>query len=130
MIAAFISRAGGSIKGQVSTGTVPDGLKPIYVPPPVPHPLARSSKQLLIASNDSIANQVFLEIGGTLGGAVSLEKSLKVANTMLAANGLADAIHLEEGSGISRANHFTASGLGWRVPGTVRAYHAELLRRP
>ena len=53
----------------------------------------------------------FLEIGGTLGGPVSLEKSLRVANGMLAANGLADAIHLEEGSGISRDNHFTARGL-------------------
>ncbi len=30
---------------------------------------------------------------------------------MLAANGLADAIYLEEGSGISRGNHFTARGL-------------------
>jgi D-alanyl-D-alanine carboxypeptidase/D-alanyl-D-alanine-endopeptidase (penicillin-binding protein 4) len=30
---------------------------------------------------------------------------------MLAANGLADSIHLEEGSGISRDNRFTARGL-------------------
>jgi D-alanyl-D-alanine carboxypeptidase/D-alanyl-D-alanine-endopeptidase (penicillin-binding protein 4) len=53
-----------------------------------------------------------LEIGGhRLGGPVSLEKSLQVANEMLAAHGLAEAIHLEEGSGISRNNHFTARGL-------------------
>jgi len=42
---------------------------------------------------------------------VSLEKSLQVANEILAAHGLADAIHIEEGSGISRNNRFTARGL-------------------
>ena len=109
LIAAFIERAGGSVKGKISTGTVPEGLKPVYVHQS--RPLSQILIQLLIASNNYIANQVFLEIGGTLGGSVSLEKSLKVANAMLAANGLADAIHLEEGSGISRGNRFTARGL-------------------
>ena len=65
-----------------------------------------------MASNNYIANQVFLEIGGQRkGGPVSLEKSLQVANEILAANGLAEAILLEEGSGISRGNRFTARGL-------------------
>jgi serine-type D-Ala-D-Ala carboxypeptidase/endopeptidase (penicillin-binding protein 4) len=51
-------------------------------------------------SNNYIANQVFLEIGGhRLGGPVSLKKSLQVANEMLVRNGLAESIHLEEGSG-------------------------------
>ena len=86
----------------------------------------RSSPQLLLGSNNYIANQVFLEIGGTLGGPVSLEKSLKVANAMLAANGLADAIHLEEGSGISRDNHFTARGLAKVLH--LFEPHATLLR--
>src|SRR5688572_16991379 len=31
LIAAFIERAGGSVKGKVTTGTVPDGLEPVYV---------------------------------------------------------------------------------------------------
>ena len=110
LIAAFIEREGGKVKGEISTGTVPEGLKPVYV-----HRQSRTLSQiltqLLLGSNNYIANQVFLEIGGTLGGSVSLEKSLKVANDMLARNGLADAIHLEEGSGISRDNHFTARGL-------------------
>ncbi|HLX99651.1 MAG TPA: D-alanyl-D-alanine carboxypeptidase, partial [Roseiarcus sp.] len=44
-------------------------------------------------------------------GPVSLEKSLRVANETLAAHGLAGDIHLEEGSGISRSNRFTARGL-------------------
>src|SRR6476619_5726723 len=111
LIAAFIARAGGSVKGKISAGTVPAGLKPVYV-----HRQSRTLSQILVellrASNNYIANQVFLEVGGhRLGGPVSLEKSLKVANEMLAAQGLAEAIHLEEGSGISRDNRFTARGL-------------------
>ena len=125
LLAAFIERAGGSVKGEISTGTVPEGLEPVYV-----HRQSRTLAEiltgLLLGSNNYIANQVFLEIGGTLGGPVSLEKSLKVANDMLAANGLADAIHLEEGSGISRGNHFTARGLA-KVLDLFQP-HATLLR--
>jgi D-alanyl-D-alanine carboxypeptidase/D-alanyl-D-alanine-endopeptidase (penicillin-binding protein 4) len=111
LIAAFIERAGGSVKGEISTGSVPEGLEPVYV-----HRQSRTLSEILAAllraSNNYIANQVFLEIGGhRLGGPVSLEKSLKVANEMLAAHDLADSIHLEEGSGISRDNRFTARGL-------------------
>jgi len=109
LIAAFIERAGGTVKGGIKTGSVPQGLEPVYVHKS--RPLSEILTQLLIASNNYIANQVFLEIGGTLGGPVSLEKSLKVANGFLAANGLADSIHIEEGSGISRGNRFTARGL-------------------
>jgi D-alanyl-D-alanine carboxypeptidase/D-alanyl-D-alanine-endopeptidase (penicillin-binding protein 4) len=123
LIAAFIERAGGSVKGKISTGTVPQGLEPVYVHKS--RTLSQILIQLLIASNNYIANQVFLEIGGTLGGPVSLEKSLKVANSMLAANGLADSIHLEEGSGISRDNHFTARGLAKVLE--LFAPHADLL---
>jgi serine-type D-Ala-D-Ala carboxypeptidase/endopeptidase (penicillin-binding protein 4) len=125
LIAAFIERAGGSVKGKISTGTVPDALEPVYV-----HRQSRTLSEILVellrASNNYIANQVFLEIGGhRLGGPVSLEKSLKVANEMLAANGLTAAIHLEEGSGISRNNHFTARGLAKVLE--LFAPHADLL---
>jgi serine-type D-Ala-D-Ala carboxypeptidase/endopeptidase (penicillin-binding protein 4) len=111
LIAAFIERAGGKVKGKISTGPVPEGLEPVYVHRQS-RTLATILGELLRASNNYTANQVFLEIGGhRLGGPVSLEKSLQVANEMLAGQGLADAIHLEEGSGISRNNHFTARGL-------------------
>ena len=123
LMAAFISRAGGSVKGKITTGTVPQGLEPVYIHKS--RPLSQILVALLIASNNYIANQVFLEIGGTLGGSVSLEKSLNVANAMLAANGLADAIHIEEGSGISRNDHFTARGLAKVLE--LFAPHAELL---
>jgi serine-type D-Ala-D-Ala carboxypeptidase/endopeptidase (penicillin-binding protein 4) len=125
LIAAFIQRAGGSVKGGISTGTVPEGLQPVYV-----HRQSRTLSKILAemlrASNNYIANQVFLEIGGhRLGGPVSLEKSLDVANEMLAAHGLATAIHLEEGSGISRDNHFTARGLAKVLE--LFAPHSDLL---
>jgi D-alanyl-D-alanine carboxypeptidase/D-alanyl-D-alanine-endopeptidase (penicillin-binding protein 4) len=111
LIAEFIKGAGGNVRGNISSGTVPEGRDPIYV-----HRQSRALSEILVellrASNNYIANQVFLEIGAhRLGGPVSLEKSLQVANEMLAAHGLAASIHLEEGSGISRNNHFTARGL-------------------
>jgi D-alanyl-D-alanine carboxypeptidase/D-alanyl-D-alanine-endopeptidase (penicillin-binding protein 4) len=125
LIAAFIGRAGGRVKGEISTGTVPEGLKPVYV-----HRQSRTLlkilAELLRASNNYVANQVFLEIGGhRLGGPVSLEKSLKVANEILAAHDLAASIHLEEGSGISRDNRFTARGLAKVLE--LFAPHADLL---
>ena len=125
LIAAFIEKAGGQVKGAITTGAVPAGLQPIYV-----HRQSRSLSEILVellrASNNYIANQVFLEIGGhRLGGPVSLAKSLKVANEMLAAHGLAAAIHLEEGSGISRGDRFTARGLAQVLD--LFAAHADLL---
>jgi len=100
-----VIRAGGSVKGKISTGTVPEGLEPIYV-----HRQSRTLSEILVellrASNNYIANQVFLEIGGhRLGGPVSLEKSLQVANEMLAAHGLAAAIHLESNAKSELGTH-------------------------
>ena len=128
LIAAFIERAGCSLKGKISIGAVPDGLEPVYV-----HRQSRTLSEilagLLVGSNNYIANQVFLEIGAKrFGGPVSLEKSRKVANEMLAAQGLASDIHLEEGSGISRDNRFTARGLAKVL--ALFAPHAHLLRGP
>jgi D-alanyl-D-alanine carboxypeptidase/D-alanyl-D-alanine-endopeptidase (penicillin-binding protein 4) len=123
LISAFIEKAGGSVNGKITTGAVPEGLKPVYIHKS--RPLSQILVQLLIASNNYIANQVFLEIGGTLGGSVSLEKSLKVLNKMLAANGLDKDISIEEGSGISRDNHFTARGLAHVLD--LFAPHANLL---
>jgi D-alanyl-D-alanine carboxypeptidase/D-alanyl-D-alanine-endopeptidase (penicillin-binding protein 4) len=127
LIAAFIERAGGSIKGKISTGAVPGGLEPVYVHRQS-RPLSKVLSELLVGSNNYIANQVFLEIGGhRLGGPVSLEKSLKVANEMLAKHGLVESIQLEEGSGISRGNRFTARGLAQLLH--LFEPHATLLRR-
>jgi D-alanyl-D-alanine carboxypeptidase/D-alanyl-D-alanine-endopeptidase (penicillin-binding protein 4) len=126
LIAAFIARAGGNVRGKIATGAVPEGLQPVYV-----HRQSRSLATilagLLVGSNNYIANQVFLEIGGhRFGGPVSLEKSLQVAKEMLAKHGLAASIQLEEGSGISRNNRFTARGLAQLLH--LFEPHAGLLR--
>jgi serine-type D-Ala-D-Ala carboxypeptidase/endopeptidase (penicillin-binding protein 4) len=126
LIAAFIKQAGGSVEGKISTGLVPKGLEPVHV-----HRQSRALSQilvqLLLGSNNYIANQVFLEIGAHRhGGPVSLEKSLQVAREMLAAHDLAEAIKLEEGSGISPGNRFTARGLAKVLK--LFAPHAGLLR--
>jgi serine-type D-Ala-D-Ala carboxypeptidase/endopeptidase (penicillin-binding protein 4) len=111
LIAAFIKQTGGSVKGKISIGTVPATLKPVYVHQQS-RTLAQIIAEMLKASNNYTANQIFLEIGAhRLGAPVDLEKSLKVAGEMLAAQGLASDIHIVEGSGISRDNHFTARGL-------------------
>ncbi|MEC5292041.1 D-alanyl-D-alanine carboxypeptidase [Aurantimonas sp. C2-6-R+9] len=126
LLAAFIERADGSIEGEISVGSVPAGLEPVYVHRQS-RDLSEILRQMLIGSNNYIANQVFLEIGAKrLGGPVSLEKSLKVARASLAKYDLAEAIQLEEGSGISRNNSFTARGLA-KVLDRF-APHAELLR--
>ncbi len=126
LIAAFIDKAGGSVKGDISVGPVPAGLKPVYV-----HRQSRPLSQILIellkASNNYIANQVFLEIGAhRLGGPVSLDKSLNTLNERLAAQGLSTDIRIEEGSGISRNNRLTARGLAKVL--ALFAPHADLLR--
>jgi len=125
LIGAFIARAGGRVTGAISIGQTPEGLAPVYV-----HKQSRPLQDILIellrASNNYIANQVFLEIGAhVLGGPVSLEKSLAVAHEKLAANGLADAIHLEEGSGLDRADRFTTRGLAKVLD--LFSDHADLL---
>ncbi len=126
LIAAFIERAGASVKGKISTGAVPAGLGPVYVHRQS-RPLSSILAGMLLGSNNYIANQVFLEIGGNqLGGPVSLEKSLQVANGMLDRHGLAGSIQLEEGSGISRGNRLTARGLAQLLQ--LFEPHAALLR--
>ena len=125
LLAAFIAKSGGSVKGKISTGRVPAGVTPVYV-----HSQSRSLAEILTemlrGSNNYIANQVFLEIGGKrLGGPVNLEKSLKVAREIFAKHDLAGAIQLQEGSGISHDNHFTARGLAKVL--NLFAPHADLL---
>ena len=107
LIAAFIDREGGSVKGEVTTGTVPEGLKPVYV-----HRQSRTLSQiltqLLIGSNNYIANQVFLEVRGTLGGPRQPGEIAQGRERHACRQRPRRSIHLVEGSGISRDNRFTA----------------------
>ena len=104
---------------------MPEDLEPVYV-----HRQSRTLleilAQMLLGSNNYIANQIFLEIGAQrLGGPVSLEKSLQVAGEILAEHDLAEAMHLKEGSGISPENNLTARGLAKLLH--QLAPHADLL---
>ncbi|MEM1048747.1 MAG: D-alanyl-D-alanine carboxypeptidase [Pseudomonadota bacterium] len=111
LLAAFVKRAGGSVEGEISIGSVPKDLEPVYVHRQS-RPLREILTQMMLGSNNYIANQVFLEVGAhRLGGPVSLEKSLQVAAEMFAKDDIADAIDLKEGSGISPKNRLTARGL-------------------
>src|SRR3954470_6626436 len=126
LLAAFIKKAGGSVSGKITTGSVPAGLVPVYI-----HRQSRTLseivRELLHGSNNYVANQVFLEVGAkSLGAPVSLEKSVAVARKLLAEQGLADAIQLEEGSGLSRGNRFTARGLAKML--NLFAPNANLLK--
>ena len=125
LLAAFIKKAGGSVTGKIATGSVPAGLSPVYVHRQS-RPLTEILRGLLHGSNNYVANQIFLEMGAkSLGGPVSLEKSVAVARKVLATQDLADAIHLEEGSGLSRGNRFTARGLAKVL--NLFAPHMDLL---
>jgi serine-type D-Ala-D-Ala carboxypeptidase/endopeptidase (penicillin-binding protein 4) len=127
LLAAFIDRSGGSVEGDISLGPAPAGMTAVYVHEQS-RDLAEILRQMLIGSNNYIANQVFLEIGAHReGGPVSLDKSIRVAREIFAAHDVPDAMQLVEGSGISRDNSFTARGLA-RVLGHF-APHAELLRK-
>lgn len=127
LLAAFIERAGAGVEGGISLGSVPGGLTPVYVHRQS-RPLSEILSQMLLGSNNYITNQVFLEIGAQrLGGPVSLKKSLKVAREILGKHGLEKELRLEEGSGISRGNRFTARGLARLL--NRFAPHAHLLRK-
>lgn len=127
LLSAFIEMAGGKVKGPIEIGSIPPNLAPVYI-----HRQSRSLPEILTAmllgSNNYITNQIFLEIGAhELGGSVSLEKSLKIANARLAKLGLGDAISIVEGSGISRDNKYTARGLAKLLDAFGK--HAGLLKK-
>lgn len=127
LLAAFIKKSGGSVDGEISIGTVPSNLAPVYA-----HRQSRALPEILtsmlLGSNNYVTNQVFLEIGAhRLGGPVSLKKSLQEARKILAKHGLVKSIRLVEGSGISRENKFTAGGLAKLLHHF--APHANLLRK-
>ena len=64
LLAAFIEKAGGSVAGDISTGAVPRRLKPVYEHRQ-PRDLSAILTQMLLGSNNFIANQVFLEVGAS-----------------------------------------------------------------
>ena len=127
LLAEFIKQSGGKVHGKVSIGKVPRDLQPTYVHRQS-RPLAEIVRQMLLGSNNYVANQIFLEAGAQKRGSpVSIDKSLSVFAEILDKYDLGDDIKLAEGSGISRENRFTANGLAKLLHHF--APHAELLKR-
>ena len=127
LLAEFIKRSGGKVEGKISIGKIPSDQEPVYVHHQS-RPLSEIIRQMLLGSNNYIANQIFLETGAQkLGSPVSIEKSLNVANKLLDEKNLTKGIKLVEGSGISKENQFTAEGLTGLLEDF--APHAELLKR-
>ena len=127
LLAEFIKRSGGKVEGKISIGRIPADQEPVYVHHQS-RPLSEIIRQMLLGSNNYIANQIFLEAGAQkLGSPVSIEKSLTIANKLLTQKKLIKGIKLVEGSGISTENQFTAEGL----IGLLEDFepHAELLKR-
>ncbi|MES0879790.1 D-alanyl-D-alanine carboxypeptidase/D-alanyl-D-alanine-endopeptidase [Roseibium sp. SCP14] len=125
LLVAFVEQAGGSVEGEISIGSVPENLAPVHVHHQS-RPLSEILTQLMLGSNNYIANQIFLEIGAyRLGGPVSLEKSLQIAEKVFAEHDIVEAIELKEGSGISPENRFSTYGLAKVLQ--QFAPHAELL---
>ena len=126
LIAAFIERAGGSVNGKISTGTVPVGLKPVYV--------HRQSRPLSRDSRRAAPRLEQLHRQSSLPGDRRAPPGRAGQSPEVAPDRQRDArrarprsdIHLEEGSGISRDNRFTARGLAKVLE--LFAPHADLLR--
>ena len=127
LLSAFINRAGGKVAGDISIGSIADGLKPIYVHRQS-RPLSQIVQQMMLGSNNYMANQIFLEAGvHGQDKPVSIKRSLSVLDDKLTKLKLNNDIKLLEGSGISKKNRITASGLAKLLDQFEP--HAELMKR-
>ncbi|MEO0909262.1 MAG: D-alanyl-D-alanine carboxypeptidase, partial [Pseudomonadota bacterium] len=127
LLSAFIKRSGGKVAGDISIGQVADGLSPVYVHRQS-RPLSEIVHQMMLGSNNYIANQLFLEAGVyAQDNPVSVESSLSSLDELLKKFKLNDGIKLLEGSGISRENRITARGLAELLHHFEP--HAELMKR-
>ena len=126
LIMAFFEQAGGVVKGPISTGTVPEGLEPVYV-----------HREFAAAVGDprraaEVVEQLYRQPGLPRDRRRTTRRPRQPRE--IASGRQRDArrerprgdIHLEEGSGISRDDRFTARGLA-RVL-ALFAPHADLLR--
>ena len=127
LISAFVERAGGSVKGKISTGAVPEGPGAGLRSPPVARPIedpCRVARRL-----EQLHRQPGLP-GDRRASSGRAGQPREVAQGRERAARQAwprQSIHLEEGSGISRGNRFTARGLAQLLH--LFEPNATLLRR-
>jgi D-alanyl-D-alanine carboxypeptidase/D-alanyl-D-alanine-endopeptidase (penicillin-binding protein 4) len=103
---------GGSIRGQMRLGQVPDGKKPLlsFRSPP----LAEVIRPVNKLSNNVMTRQIFLTLGAEkLGAPGTLAKSRQAMEDALFRRGLAfPELEIGNGAGLSRDNRVSAQSLG------------------
>jgi D-alanyl-D-alanine carboxypeptidase/D-alanyl-D-alanine-endopeptidase (penicillin-binding protein 4) len=111
VFARFLREVGISLKGVVRGGTAPPGAHLLYT-----HrskPLSLIIQDMNKWSNDFIAEQLLRTLGRELYGSPGTrEKGLRALRDYMAGIGIeADSYQLQDGSGLSRENRFSAAEL-------------------
>ena len=122
MIRQLWGEMGGSWSGSVREGTVSPSARLIYVHES--EPLAEIVRDINKYSNNVMARQLFLTVGGELAGPPArAEEAARVIRQWLTAKKIdAPEVVLENGSGLSRLERISAQHLGalllaaWRSP--------------
>ncbi|HIJ91428.1 MAG: D-alanyl-D-alanine carboxypeptidase [Desulfobulbaceae bacterium] len=113
LFAAIFKKQGVTMRGEILSGPVPEGLKPMYE-----HASGKSLDEVLTGllkySNNFIANQLFLAMGAKQYGWPATWDKGERAMTAFYRNelGLTEKdIVVREGSGLSRENRLTPKGM-------------------
>lgn len=102
----FLEKEGIAVEGEIHRGKVSATAREIFTWK-TPVDLCRVVEKLLRYSNNFMANQLFLTMGGTVYGLpATLGKGRKVIQTQMARLGAGE-ILIAEGSGISRQNRIS-----------------------
>lgn len=107
----FLEQEDVSFTGKVRMGEVTEEDRLIYRYTSV-FSLDQILSKLLEFSNNFVANQLFIAAGaGAYGPPGTIEKGIRAAEAYMQENLKGEAIHIEEGSGISRENRISARSM-------------------
>ena len=113
-------QVGGQMGGQVREGLVPSGLKPVFEVESAP--LSDVIRSINKYSNNVMAQQVFLTLSQQQSGVGSFAVSCKMVQQWWRERVVGEPPVLDNGSGLSRDERISASGLAqllqtmWRSP--------------
>ena len=109
LLAAFLKQAGVGGNPTISIGEIPPTAKKLYEHRSSQN-LAEISQGLLKYSTNFTANQIFLTLGvQRFGAPATVEKGQRAMTECLEQRVGWKNFHIEEGSGLSRRNHVTAT---------------------
>jgi D-alanyl-D-alanine carboxypeptidase/D-alanyl-D-alanine-endopeptidase (penicillin-binding protein 4) len=108
---AFFEKEGIKVTGDIEEGSYPQGIQPIYI-----HnssmTLEEVVEEMLLHSNNFIANQIFLAIGGKVYGyPATFDKGVRAMEAYIRGQCNIGEFKAVEGSGISRENLISAESL-------------------